>query len=207
MFRITPNTSDILKMVLHGETKANVKKSISKRFFQRLALGCITTFSLGFITSYLLGPSLTAQDKIFITIPIFLFVGLVTAKLSIDCFSKENEISSMAFDVIDKTISDIGNEFDTLTSRYLIEFISLESKIFDNELVTIKDSNSSQFYSEIRTTILKKYRPNRSPIIPYRSKEYSDYLNLLHHIFRDSKLTNTPFRQVLSAHFNNKDRF
>lgn len=206
MLHIPPNTSNILEKILNGCTKASVKDSISKRFFQRLALGCIITFVLGFITSILLGPSFSVQDKVFITIPIFLIVGLITAKLSIDSFNKENKVSKMAFDVIDKTVNDLGNEFDTFTSRYLIDFICLETKVFDNELVTIKDSNNTKPYSEIRSNILKKYRPMRTPIIPYRTQEYSDYMSLLQHIFRDSKFSYLPYREALNPHFSKKDR-
>jgi hypothetical protein len=206
MLQIPPNASNILEKILNGCTKSDVKTSIFKRFLKRLALGCIITFVLGFITSILLGPSFSAQDKVFITIPIFLIVGLITAKLSIDSFNKENKVSKMAFDVIDKTVNDLGNEFDTFTSKYLIDFISLETQVFDNELVTIKDSNNTQPYSEIRSNILKKYRPMRRPAIPYRTQEYSDYMSLLQHIFRDSKFSHTPYREVLNTHFNKKDR-
>lgn len=206
MFKIPPSTSDILKKILNGDTKTVVQSSISKRFFLRLALGCLVSFSLSFIVSYFLAPTISVQDKVILSMPISLFVGLITAKLSIDSFKKENSISIMAFNTIDKTINELGNEVDTFTSKYLIDFICLETKVFDNELVTIKDLNHTQPYSEIRANILKKYRPCKNPIIPYRTKEYSDYMNLLQHIFRESKFSNAPFREALNAHFNKKDR-
>lgn len=206
MFKIPPKTSNILKKILNGDTKAVVQKSISMRFFMRLAFGFLVIFSLGFIVSFLLESTVSTIDKALISTPISLIVGLVTGKLSYDCFQKEISISNMAFKTIDNTINNLGNEFDTFTSKYLIDFICLETKIFDNELVVIKDSNTTQPYSEIRSNILKKYRPYKDPIIPYRTKEYSDYMTLLEHIFRESKYSNAPFREALNTHFNKKDR-
>ena len=206
MLEIPPNTSKILEKITLNDDKKKVKKSITMRLFKHLAIGGALSFFVGFSVSLLLNQMHQTLDIILISMPIFICIGLITAKLAIDCFNKENKITDMAFKVIDKSINDIGNEFDTFTSRYLIDFTLLETAIFDQEQVIIKDAQGTTPYHEIRSSILKKYHPSRNPIIPYRTQEYSQYMHLLEHAFKRSKFSNAPLRETLKVHFKKKDR-
>ncbi len=94
----------------------------------------------------------------------------------------------------DKSINEIANAFDTFKSGYLIDYLCIETALYDSQTVKIKDQNSKN-YGELRRHILQSYNKNKAPKIPYHSKEYENYMNLLTHVINDS-LDPTPFREM-----------
>lgn len=194
MYKIVPTTQLIFRLVNDKATKEQSKKLILLSIFKQVLLAYLVAVIFGAILylvfstpetqlAFIAGYSFLLPFMIIGTI--FYIVKKYTLSIGLYDFTVE---------YFDKSINEIANAFDTFTSGYLIDYLCLETALYDSQTVNIKDHNSKN-YGELRSHVLQAYNKNKSPKIPFRSKEYENYMNLLIHVLKDS-LDQTTFREM-----------
>lgn len=194
MFKIPPKKQLIFRLVNQNATASESKlfiiQSLLKDIFFLLFISMILGFALylSFQTPYS-QPILVAYSFILS----FLIIG------SVIYFIKGYTLSMKLYEFsvanFDKSISAIADDFDTFTSGYMIEYLCIETPIFDHESVNVENFDRPVMYQDLRKNVLGVYNPYKSPNIPFRGKEREDYMRLLKHAFKCS-LSQSTFREL-----------
>ena len=95
----------------------------------------------------------------------------------------------------DLSINEIGDDSDTTMSGYMIDYLCIESSIFDAQTIEIKNQRPIN-YGVVRSQILERWNKNKSPNVPFQSEGYSNYMHILHHLFTNNQVSQNTFREL-----------
>ncbi|AMW80489.1 hypothetical protein AMD27_16355 (plasmid) [Acinetobacter sp. TGL-Y2] len=194
MYKIVPTAQLVFQIVNDKLSKQQSKKLILLSIIKQVLLAYLVAVVFGTILYFAFGTP--ESQPAFIASFFFLLPLMIIG--SIYYMIKKYTLSMGLYDFtvkyFDKSINDVANAFDTFTSGYLIDFLCLETDLYDSQTVEIKDHNSIN-YGELRKSVLKVYNKNKSPKIPFRTKEYKNYMNLLIHVLKNP-LDEITFREM-----------
>jgi hypothetical protein len=190
MYKIVPTTQLILQIVNDELSTQQAKKLILLSIIKQVLLAYLLAVVVG--ASLYLALSTPENQPAFIAGYFFLLPFMILG--TIFYMKKKYSLSIGLYEFttkyFDKNINEIANDFDTFTSSYLIDYLCLETTLYDSQTVNIKDHDSIN-YGELRRSVLKVYNKNKSPKIPFRTAEYRNYMNLLIHVLEKPHSPNT----------------
>lgn len=194
MYKIVPTTQLIFQIVNDKLSKRQAKKMILLSIIKRVLLAYLVAVFFGAILYLTLGttetqPAFLAGYTFLLT---FMIIG--TIFYIVKKYILSVSLYDFTSDFFDKSIIEIANASDTFTSGYLIDYLCLETELYDSQTVDIIDQDSIN-YGELRNQVLKAYNKNKSPKIPFRTVEYRNYINLLTHVLKNPK-DQTTFREM-----------
>lgn len=181
MYQISPTSQLIFRLLNEnnsdGRNKLLILFSVLKEaFFECLV---IVIGGLGF---YFLFNTLENQH-IFIIGYSFLFTFIIIATIFyiIKKYTLSIKLYGFSKNFFNKSIDEIANSPNTSISRYMIDYLCIETTLYDAQTVEIKDHDPIS-YGELKNQVLRVYNKNKSPNIPYSTKEYQNYMHMLQHM-------------------------
>lgn len=203
MYKIAPETELIFKIIHENIPSQNCKLLILFSILKKVAL----TYIIALIMCVVLYSVMATQENklTFIILGSAVFNLLIMAGIyyTIKKFILSLKLYRFAVGYFDRNINDIADYSDSNISGYLIDYLCIESTVFDDLSV---ESNKNGFtnYGELRTQILKAWNKNKSPKVPFGSEAYSNYLHALREILGENRIGNVSFRELYEQNIDFK---
>ena len=194
MYKIAPTTQLVFQIVNDKLSKQQCEKLILLSIIKQVLLAYLVAVVFGAILYFAFSTPETQPAFIAGYIFLLTFMIIGTIFYIIKKYTLSIGLYEFTAKYFNKTLNEIANASDTFTSGYLIDYLCLETALYDSQSVETKDQNSIN-YGELRSLVLKAYNKNKSPKIPFHSNEYENYMNLLIHVLKNP-LDQTTFREM-----------
>lgn len=174
------NTKHIFKLISEKKTLKEVKKKLFAEILHKFLFVQIISIII-LCACYIINlREVERLDVFYVFFTIYLFITFISAKLTVKTYFTLNKVIRFSFEYFDRSISEISNASDSCMAGYLIDYLCIETAIYDSQ--KIYTGQTTENYGQLRQKVLKKYTRSKSPKIPFNTKEYEIYMQLLRHI-------------------------
>ena len=198
MYKITPTTELIFELV-----NKNKSDLISKLLILGSILKNVFLWFLGYVIALILTMGLlrsigdeNAQHMyalfcaLVFTLMTFASVYYIGKKYALSI-----KLYKYSVEHFDRNFNEIGDDSDTTMSGYMIDYLCIESSIFDAQTIEIKNQRPIN-YGKVRSQILQCWNKNKSPNVPFHSEGYSNYMHILRHLLHNNPVSLNTFREL-----------
>lgn len=194
MYKVSPKTQLIFHLLNEKGPDKRIKSLILLSILKEGFLVWVITIMIGIIFHFSFSTPETQPVFILGYSFILTFMIIATIFYIIKKYTLSIKLYDFSSRFFDKSINEIANASDTFTSGYMVDYLCIETNLYDVQTVEIKD-NYPISYGELRNQVLKVYRKSKSPKIPYQTEEYKNYMYLLQHALR-YPLDQSTFREL-----------
>ena len=195
MYRIIPSTELIFKLVNNNVPKPKSYAYILFSILTIVGCGYVIVFLLILALCLIIGIEHAQKFMDVFYAFVFAIQTIVNIYYVFRKYTISVELYRFANLNFDLKLIDVSDDPNSKMSGYMIDYLCIETPIFDTHTVYIKNKKPTN-YGVLRRQILKKYNKNKSPSIPFGSEEYSNYMHILTHTLNDSPDSLLTFREL-----------
>lgn len=196
MYKITPTTELVFELINNNKpypvSKLLILLSVLKNIFLAHLIAIIVVSA---VLYHLIDTQESKVALLIVSGSLFSIMIIGSIFYTIKKYSLSIKLYKYSVENFDLSINEIGDDSDTTMSGYMIDYLCIESSIFDAQTIDIKNQRPIN-YGVVRSQILERWNKNKSPNVPFQSEGYSNYMHILRHLFTNNPVSQNTFREL-----------